>query len=545
MKWTFAVSALSLVACSDAPRATLMDLPPAPMDMAMPADLSLDSLTIATVTPSTVSSVGRDTITIAGTGFDTRTSFLVGGQPAEVMSVSATQAVIYAPASTVPFGSPVTIQALRSLDGARAANSNAMGSASRFSYYASAFNFQQTNRFNPININGNFYNSMRLPVVGDFNGDKLPDLFISSINDAAHTVLLNAGGGNFTITETANNGPGGPGANKGFTADINGDTFLDVVLADQNSTWSYFMGNGQGLFNTGAGTPTNSYAQCNGTTGGPSPVPMRLSSATSFDIVTACQANGNVRIWQSPGGAATNAFYGTQNTGSQGPTPGISGAVHLQVVDVNKDTYNDLVVLSNTNNQPTLTWYNSPAAAPPVVLPTTATGTSGAAGTTGANQLNQNPFWMKCVDLNNDMYPDCVVADLNTATIRVFMNNAGAFVGPTANGVISVGQQPREVNVADMNGDGKLDLLVANGLLNGFDIIPGRGDGTFGAIVAADGRTLAARTTTTVPDCLRTWGLQVADFDRDGLPDVVTTCEANAANNAVIGGVMIFKNVSR
>lgn len=539
MRWTLALSTLSLLAfaCTDAPRSLLTDLPaPPPADMAVvvPPDLTPEAISIATVTPNSVSTVGRDQITVGGVGFDGRTTFLVGGQSAEVVSVSSMQAVILAPPG-LTWGLPVSIQAVRS-DGARAANSNAMTSMSRFSYYASTPTFQQIGRYN--------YNStnVRVPIVGDFNGDKKDDFVLTYVSTAQHQVMLNTGGGSFTLVENQSNPPSQLGIQKGVAVDLNGDNFLDWIGADEGSTWAYFMGNGQGLFVNGT-LGQNSYAGNCGTTH--SPTPIKLSSATNIDVAVACQGSATVRIWQSPAGAATGSFYGGQNTAPQHPSISVPSPVHLQVVDVNKDTYNDLVVLSNTNNNSTLYWYNSPAAAPPQQLPTSATGNSGAANTAGANQLNQNPYWMKCADLNGDGFPDCVVADLNTYTVRVFMNNNGTFAAPGANGTITVGQDPREVNLVDMNGDNKLDILVVSRQFNTFDVIPGRGDGTFGTIVSQDGRTLVGRTTTVLQDCLRPWSIQVGDFDGDGLRDIATTCEANAGGTTTLGAVLILKNVSK
>lgn len=539
MRWTWTLSALSFVACTDAPRALLTtDLPPPPpADMTVEPDLMLPTISITAVLPATAPSLSRTLLSITGTGFDSRTTFLIGGVPAEVVSVSSTQASVYAPTNTGGAGLPVSIQALRTQDGARANNSNLANSMSKFSYFASTLAFQQTGRFN----NNAFVNA-RVPLVGDFNGDGKPDFMTTYISSANHQTFLNTGGGSFALTENSNNPPSNLGVQKGTVIDLNNDNFQDIIVADEGGTWAYMMGNGQGLFNTAPTSAVNAYAGSCGAT--QSPTPIKLSSATNYDVAVACQNSNVVRIWASPAGALTTAFYGTQNTANQGPTINIVNPVHLQAVDVNKDNNNDLVVLSSASNQPTLTWYNAPGA-PPTVLSTTPSGMSGAAGTNGANLLNQNPYWLKCADLNGDGFPDCVVADLNTHTVRVFMNNAGVLQPPTATGTLAVAQEPREVNLVDMNGDGKLDMLVTSRGFNSFEVIPGRGDGTFGTIVGADGQTSVARVNVIVPDCLRTWSVQAADFDGDGLRDIMTTCEANAAGSTSNGGVVLFRNVSR
>lgn len=83
----------------------------------------------------------------------------------------------------------------------------------------------------------------------------------------------------------------------------------------------------------------------------------------------------------------------------------------------------------------------------------------------------------------------------------------------------SVGANPRDVVSADFDGDGHLDAAVGYaGSGDKVAIFPGNGDGTFGAPIefAAGGDV---------------WGVELIDFDKDGLIDIVATSR-NA--NAVI-----------
>ena len=96
-----------------------------------------------------------------------------------------------------------------------------------------------------------------------------------------------------------------------------------------------------------------------------------------------------------------------------------------------------------------------------------------------------------------------------------------------------------------MNGDGFLDLLVASRQLSNFQIIPGRGDGTFGNIVAADGRLLVGASTIGTASCRLGWSIQTADFDADGRLDAVASCEQNDRGETQFGGFYVFKNISR
>src|SRR5207253_1290131 len=126
--------------------------------------------------------------------------------------------------------------------------------------------------------------------------------------------------------------------------------------------------------------------------------------------------------------------------GNNSYAPGCSGNNAPVALKLSNATYPDIAVICSGNNTFRI-W------------------------STQYNAANQNPYWMKCADLNADGYPDCVVSDLNTNTVRIFMNNgAGVLQNPVAGaaGTINVGQEPREVNLVDMNGDGILDMLVAS-----------------------------------------------------------------------------------
>src|SRR5262249_24804693 len=86
----------------------------------------------------------------------------------------------------------------------------------------------------------------------------------------------------------------------------------------------------------------------------------------------------------------------------------------------------------------------------------------------------------------------------------------------------AAGVEPFAVVVADVNGDGKLDLVVADRARNGVNELPGKGDGTFPTV------------TTYTAEAYPT-GLAVGDFDGDGKPDVAVAC-------AHAGAVAVLRN---
>ncbi|MGA8271800.1 MAG: FG-GAP-like repeat-containing protein, partial [Candidatus Sulfotelmatobacter sp.] len=137
-------------------------------------------------------------------------------------------------------------------------------------------------------------------------------------------------------------------------------------------------------------------------------------------------------------------------------------------------------------------------------------------------------------DVNGDGIPDLLVAntcvsgsDCTSGEVSVLLGKGnGTFRTPVT--YRSGGQVAVSVAVADVSGDGKLDLLVANqgGESNGDGLVAvlfGNGDGTFQAPVTYDAGDSV------------TSSLAVADFNCDGKPDLVVANEGHATVNVLLG----------
>jgi hypothetical protein len=74
--------------------------------------------------------------------------------------------------------------------------------------------------------------------------------------------------------------------------------------------------------------------------------------------------------------------------------------------------------------------------------------------------------------------------------------------------------------VADLNSDGKLDLVVSNDLSADVSILLGKGDGTFGKTASLKTQPL-------------TDSIAVADFNNDGKADLAVTSTARASADVI------------
>ena len=152
--------------------------------------------------------------------------------------------------------------------------------------------------------------------------------------------------------------------------------------------------------------------------------------------------------------------------------------------------------------------------------------------------LGQAPTYLAVADLDGDGKPDVVVVNNLAGTISVFRNtSAGGSVSFSARVDYAVGIFPSCVAIGDLDGDGKPDLAVVNNTSNTVSLF--RNNSNIGTIALAAKVDLATAAGTDDP-----FGIALVDLDGDGKSDlVVTNNNVNNITPAVVA-FSIFRNAS-
>jgi hypothetical protein len=363
-------------------------------------------------------------------------------------------------------------------------------------------------------------------VVADVNGDGKPDLLVANSSSSTVGVLL--GNGDGTFQTAVSYGSGGVLPSSVVVADVNGDGKPDLLVTNvcvdsyctSNSSVSVLLGNGDGTFQAavtyGSGgwyADSVAVADVNGD-GKPDLV---VGNA----CVDAGCASGTVGVLLGNGD-------GTFQTAVSYGSGGYSGAI-VAVADVNGDGKPDLLVANYCGSG----CLNGTVS----VLLGNGDGTFQRAVTYGSGAFEA--YSLAVADVNGDGKPDLVVSNAcqsseygtcnSSSEVSVLLGNGdGTFQtavsydsGESGSGY---GEGAYSVAVADVNGDGKADLIVIN-QGNNVGVLLGNGDGTFQSAVTYGSGGNA-------------YGVAVADVNGDGKPDVVV---ANSGSETV--GVLI--NISK
>lgn len=150
-----------------------------------------------------------------------------------------------------------------------------------------------------------------------------------------------------------------------------------------------------------------------------------------------------------------------------------------------------------------------------------------------------SPFKVAVADLDGDGMPDMAAANSGTNTVSVFRNtsSAGGAISFAAHVDFATGNYPQGLAIGDLDGDGKPDMAIVNNTDNTVSLL--RNTSTPG--------TIAFATHADVPSGYSVYDLVIADLDGDGLPDIAVSDEYNATvsvhrNTSTPGTISISAN---
>jgi hypothetical protein len=343
---------------------------------------------------------------------------------------------------------------------------------------AGAFTF-----FAPLPVPGTYPTAVQ---AGDFNRDGVLDLALGNVSDVQ--IALGLGDGTFAA-QPAVAVPGGYFGSLA-TGDFDGDGHADVVAnfgldtyPDLTLLW-FFRGRGEGTLD----------APVQQTTPGDVMIPMDMNQDGIDDLVTANGLEGPERVLL---GAATEPLsrqvvYQAGGFAAPGVFGDLNGDRKIDVVLVSQEGATGTVLLGNGDatvgpqRATTLDndgWsFGRPAAG---VFDGNGALDLGILGNSGTSNVPQNSFWS-------------------------FLGEGdGSFEVPAP---VPTLQSGGSADAADLNHDGKLDLVVAGNAFvesSGPFVLLGHGDGTFDEYP----------TSSTGPS----EDVLLADFDGDGVPDLISS----------------------
>lgn len=251
--------------------------------------------------------------------------------------------------------------------------------------------------------------------------------------------------------------------------DFNNDGNLDIIAACWSAEVTVNLGNGDGTFQS----LNHVYAL----PGAQGVAVGDFNGDGNLDAAVLAVGNpGSVIIFlgDGTGNLTQGASYPVGNQGA--------GTSNIAVGKLHVGGNLDLVVTNGSDNTVSVLLGNGDGTFQPQV----------AYSTTGSYPFNTFPQWVAIADVNKDGYLDLVTADAGNAGgggISVLLGNGnGTFQAPVFYSDVlnnsGVGVQANGVAIADLNGDGNLDVVTAAWTGDVVNVFLGNGDGTFKPAVA-------------------------------------------------------------
>jgi hypothetical protein len=291
----------------------------------------------------------------------------------------------------------------------------------------------------------------------------------------------------------------------GIAAANLGNNQTDLVVGDLNGSGVYvLLGNGNGTFQA----------------------PVRYTVGGAVTSIAIADFNGDGK--PDIAVAGSNSFsegtagilLGNGNGSFQSVTPlnGITNPISLSVGDFNNDGKPDLAI----GDEGTLSLTTGTVSGSSVlVYLNNGNGTFPSPVTYESGYM---PYSVVAADVHGGDTPDLIVGEVNLSSYDYYVavllgNGNGTFQSPS---YIATAEEPTSIAVADINGDGKLDLAIAHLAPGQFaGMMSGNGDGSFQAESPLVGIAWAAT-------------IAAADMNGDGKPDLIAGLAQNYQSSVAI-----------
>jgi hypothetical protein len=334
-----------------------------------------------------------------------------------------------------------------------------------------------------------------------------PQAFNPAYNNSPYATGLNVAS---PVTLSAGSQP-----RETATGDIDGDGKPDLIVANSASnTISVF----RNIASSGAIT-AGSFAGAITFATGSQPTGVAIGDLDGdgkFDIAVTQSGANSIALFKNLSASGSISLAGRVDYSLA------SGPGGLDISDLDLDGKPDIVIATGT----TVTLLKNYSARGVVN-----TSSFGVAGTLAAGS---GTAFVRCADIDQDGKPEIIATSSVSNLFSIYKNNAtpgtlssGAFAAAVN---FSTGTNPMGLVCGDFDGDGKIDLAIANYAVNNLSIY--RNISSPGSITTGSLASVAIFTTGVAPQTIA-----IGDMDGDGKPDIIT---ANSGG----GTISIHRNTS-
>lgn len=341
----------------------------------------------------------------------------------------------------------------------------------------------------PISVPGGAGNIL----IGDVNNDKKPDLVVAGAKNRSITVLLGRGGGQFAATTNATTVPDPP--HEIALGDINLDNKLDLAVGTHDSYGILLLfGDGNGGFSP---APNSTIVMRDGNHPHTHSVALAdMNRDNKIDLVTVNSTDNDVSVALGDGRGGFTRL--PRSPFPVGPSP-----YPFAVGDINGDGQLDIVATA-TATGPLRAQQLTLSKALTLLL---ADGKGGYSSTELPLRTGE-PWFAAISDINGDRKLDIVATHHDMNKLTVLIGNGRGGFAEASGSPFDFGGKVFHARVTDVNRDGKSDVLAAAD--DSVRVMLGDGQGGF-----ATGPSMRSGP--------GTWRIDLGDVNGDGKLDVVTS----------------------